>query len=103
MTEREQVIEALEICAAGTNSCNKCPMKDKCKGVSNAAMVAAIKLLKDEEPAELIDDGVYFDFTNGPETTHRWICSACGRAVGYSKNKPNIRYCYLCGKKVEQE
>ena len=49
MIDREKVIEALEICAAGTNSCNKCPMKDKCKGVSNAAMVAAIKLLKEQE------------------------------------------------------
>ena len=47
--DREKVIEALEICAAGTNSCNKCPMKDNCKGVSNAAMVAAIKLLKEQE------------------------------------------------------
>lgn len=50
MTEREQTIKALEICASGTNSCNKCPMKDRCKGVSNAAMVAAIKLLKEQEP-----------------------------------------------------
>ena len=49
MPDREKVIEALEICAAGTNSCNKCPMKELCKGVSNAAMVAAIKLLKEQE------------------------------------------------------
>ena len=49
MSDRDKVIEALEICAAGTNSCIKCPMKDKCHGVSNAAMVAAIKLLKEQE------------------------------------------------------
>lgn len=51
MPDLDIVIKALEICAAGTNSCEKCPMKDNCKGVSNAAMAAAIKLLKAQEAA----------------------------------------------------
>lgn len=49
MTELEKVIKGLEICAGGTNSCTPCPFKDNCKGTSNAAMAAAIKLLKAQE------------------------------------------------------
>lgn len=49
MADREKVIKALGICAVGTNSCEKCPLKDKCHGVSNAAMAAAIELLKEQE------------------------------------------------------
>lgn len=52
MTDRDTAIQALTVCAAGTNSCEKCPMKDNCKGVSNAAMAAAIKLLKAQEESE---------------------------------------------------
>lgn len=46
MNDRETVIKALEICAVGTNSCSKCPLKDNCHGTSNAAMVAAIEFIK---------------------------------------------------------
>ncbi len=49
MTEFEKVIKGLEICAGGSNSCTPCPFKDNCKGTSNAAMAAAIKLLKAQE------------------------------------------------------
>lgn len=49
MTELEKVIKGLKICAGGTNSCTPCPFKDNCKGTSNAAMAAAIKLLKAQE------------------------------------------------------
>ena len=49
MTELEKVIKGLEICAGGTNNCTPCPFKDNCKGTSNAAMAAAIKLLKAQE------------------------------------------------------
>lgn len=49
MLDRETVIKALEICAVGTNACTKCPLKDNCKGTSNAAMAAAIELLKEDE------------------------------------------------------
>lgn len=50
MADREKVIRGLEICAAGVNSCEKCPFRDDCKGVSNAAMAAALELLKAQEP-----------------------------------------------------
>lgn len=50
MADRETVIRGLEICANGVSSCQKCPFKDKCKGTSNAAMAAAIELLKAQEP-----------------------------------------------------
>lgn len=50
MPDREKVIRGLEICANGVSSCQKCPFKDKCKGTSNAAMAAAIELLKAQEP-----------------------------------------------------
>lgn len=46
MTDREKVIKGLEICATGTVSCSKCPMQENCKGTSNAAMAAALELLK---------------------------------------------------------
>lgn len=51
MPDREMVIKALEICAVGTNACTKCPLKDTCNGTSNAAMSAAIKLLKEQKPS----------------------------------------------------
>lgn len=49
MSDRNTIIQALEICASGVTSCHKCPMKDKCKGTANAAMATAIELLKDDE------------------------------------------------------
>ena len=49
MPDREKVIKGLEHCATGTNNCDRCPMKYDCKGTANGAMVAAIKLLKDDE------------------------------------------------------
>lgn len=49
MTKLEKVIKGLEICADGMNSCAPCPFKDNCKGTSNAAIAAAIKLLKAQE------------------------------------------------------
>lgn len=49
MTDREKIIKALEHCAPGANSCTKCPMLDRCHGTVNAAMVAAIDLLKEDE------------------------------------------------------
>ena len=55
MNYRETVIRALEICAVGTNSCERCPLKDNCHGTSNAAMAAAIKLLREDAQEE--DDG----------------------------------------------
>jgi len=72
--DREKVIEALEICATGTNSCNKCPMKDKCHGVSNAAMVAAIKLLKEQEEVVRCKDCKYWQDNNGgyPHRDCKW-------------------------------
>ena len=87
MIDREKVIEALEICAAGTNSCNKCPMKDKCKGVSNAAMVAAIKLLKEQEEVVRCVDCKYWKQNTGfceqlsvgnvaQHTPPNWYCAA---------------------------
>lgn len=63
MADRDNVIKALEICASGTNSCDKCPMKDRCKGVSNAAMVAAIGLLKEQEPIIRCKDCKYGLYT----------------------------------------
>ena len=49
MPDREKVIKALEHCATGTNSCDKCPMKSECRGLTNKAMVAAIDLLRRDE------------------------------------------------------
>ena len=46
MDKLEKVIKGLEICATWTTACDKCPFNDKCKGASNAAMAAAIELLK---------------------------------------------------------
>ena len=89
MTEREQVIAALEICAAGTNSCNKCPMKDKCKGVSNAAMVAAIKLLKEQEPVnpqKMLDGSWSYE-----------RCGNCGNVL-YERG---FAYCPWCRRSVK--
>ena len=45
---REAVIRALEICAVG-GSCQKCPMCGDCFGGTNAAMAAAIELLKEDD------------------------------------------------------
>lgn len=58
MTDRETVIAALEYCAVGTKDCAGCPMKDDCKGVSNGAMAAAARLLKEQEPRVLTWDEV---------------------------------------------
>ena len=91
MADREKVIKALEICAVGTNSCEKCPLKDKCHGVSNAAMVAAIKLLKEQEPKLVkIKTNVY-------ETKH-YYCSNCSEWF----EKRNL-YCYRCGQAVKRD
>lgn len=53
MPDREKVIKALEICATGISSCDGCPMKDNCKGTSNAAMAAAIQLLRNDEEEKM--------------------------------------------------
>ena len=49
MVDRENVIAALEHCAT-VKTCDKCPMGDECTGTTNAAMAAAIELLKEQEP-----------------------------------------------------
>ena len=49
--DRDTVIKALEICATN-KSCDKCPMNDECKGTANAAMAAAIELLKRDREEE---------------------------------------------------
>lgn len=46
MMELERTIKALEICALG-KTCVSCPLTEECKGLSNAAMARAAKLLKD--------------------------------------------------------
>ena len=82
MPDREKVVEALKICATGTKPCDKCPMKDNCKGVSNAAMAAAIELLMPVKPKHRADIG--------------WVCGSCGSPgmyLGYA-------YCPNCGSEV---
>lgn len=54
MTDREKVIKGLETCAAGINSCSKCPYNDRCRGVSNAAMAEAVKLLKNADLVKVV-------------------------------------------------
>jgi hypothetical protein len=82
MSDREKVVEALKICATGTNPCDKCPMKDRCKGVSNAAMAAAIELLMPVEP--------------GQDAGGIWHCGGCGAPLF-----AGAKYCYRCGKAVK--
>ena len=53
MIDREKVIKALERCAVG-KSCDGCPMHKECTGTTNAAMAAAVELLKEQQ--KLIDD-----------------------------------------------
>lgn len=62
MNDRETVIKALEYCAVGTNDCFGCPLTSKCKGVINAAMVAALKYIKPRVlTIEEVLDPDYFD------------------------------------------
>ena len=82
MADREKVIKALGICAVGTNSCEKCPSKDKCHGVSNAAMAAAIELLKEQETVVRCKDCKFYDSETGicaKGITHgyaaEWFCA----------------------------
>lgn len=48
MTEEEKVIAALEHCSVGIKPCNKCTMYKECTGTMNAAMAAAVRLLKEQ-------------------------------------------------------
>ena len=87
MADRETVIAALEYCAVGTKDCHGCPMKDDCKGVSNGAMAAAARLLKEQEPVEPIRQW------DDDETTWWYSCGSCVQAVDYKD-----KYCRHCGK-----
>ena len=70
MVDREKVIKALEHCAQ-VKSCDKCPMGDECTGTANAAMAAAVELLKAQEPRVLTleeamgGDECWFEHING--------------------------------------
>lgn len=46
------VLAALKHCAPGTNNCSGCPLQDKCKGVGNAAMASAIRIIEAMKPSE---------------------------------------------------
>ena len=90
MTDRNKVIKALEICATGTGSCEKCPYRDECKGVANAAMAHAIERLKAQEPVEP------YIKTSQSGTSWWYSCGNCNRAVD-----PNDKYCRNCGRKMK--
>ena len=47
MPDREKVVKALEICAVG-NKCDGCPLKSECNGTVNAAMVGALRVIKEQ-------------------------------------------------------
>jgi len=52
------VIAALEHCAPGTDSCDGCPMKNSCVGISNPAMAAAAAYLRKQVPRQLPVDKI---------------------------------------------
>lgn len=87
MPDRKTIIAALEYCAVGTRDCHGCPMKDGCKGVSNGAMAAAARLLKEQEPVEPIRQW------DDDETTWWYSCGSCVQAVDYKD-----KFCRHCGK-----
>ena len=91
MIDRDKVIKALEICAVGTNACTKCPLKDSCKGTSNAAMSAAIKLLKEQEPD--LPGTWLLDRSN------HYKCSVYGAQWGQAARM--MRHCPDCGRRME--
>ena len=62
MTEMERTIKALEICAQG-KTCVSCPLTEECKGLYNAAMARAAKLLRSTDWVNVVRcaDCVYWE------------------------------------------
>ena len=102
MPDRDMVINALKYCAPGTNSCNKCPMGNECKGLINKAMIAAIELLKEQEAVNSADKPT--DALSMIDE-YRWkhTMGKCGNCKAPLPALEGLRskFCWMCGKAVK--
>lgn len=94
MVDRKTVIAALEHCAT-VKICDKCPMGDECTGTTNAAMAAAVELLKGQEPRKK----GYWKYPQSLDC----CCSECGNQPDHETGEsiPLYDYCPYCGAEME--
>lgn len=106
MSDREKVVQALEICASrepGKYTCDKCPYETRVDGDGCEVnlMLDAMDLLKEQEAKQIVRKQCKKEYEDGSiDYFAEWYCPHCKLLILRGYDNPSIKFCYKCGKPI---